>query len=280
MRSCRGVALAAALLIATSLIVAGAQAEPSPCAVTIYEDGWALISLNWSSTGFVSAIPLLPGAESLLVSDNSGGPLDYNVSGGVLLVWEASDSINVTYETQAITAKEGDVWTVNLSVDLGTCEIRLPRGSLLVGMSELPSAVTSVDNRTIVYMETPCWVSYVLLARSHGPQVGREQRYLWVGIAAAGAAVAAVTALLLRARRRGPAEGRPPLSYDDIALLRKLEQMGGSAYLSELRAALEMPKTTIWRRARRLSEGGFIEMEKTPRGSILRITEDGRRVIS
>ncbi len=279
MRSRRGVALAVALSIATSLVVAGAQAEPTPCAVTIYEDGWALVSLNCSSAGFVSAIPLLPGAESLLVSDGSGGPLDYNVSEGVLLVWEASDSINVTYETQAITAKEGDVWTVNLSVDLGTCEIRLPRGSLLVGMSELPSAVTSVDNRTIVYMETPCWVSYVLLARSHGSQVGREMRYLWVGVAAAGVVVAAIVALLLRRRGR-PVGERPPLSYDDIALLRKLEQMGGSAYLSELRAALEMPKTTIWRRARRLSEGGFIEMEKTPRGSILRITEDGRRVIS
>ncbi|RLG39291.1 MAG: hypothetical protein DRO01_05890 [Thermoproteota archaeon] len=279
MRSRRGVALAVALSIATSLSVVGAQAEPAPCAVTIYEDGWALVSLNWSSAGFVSVIPLLPGAESLLVSDDSGTPLDYNVSEGVLLVWEASDSINVTYETQAITAKEGDVWTVNLSVDLGTCEIRLPRGSLLVGMSELPSAVTSVDNRTIVYMETPCWVSYVLLARSHGPQVGREMRYLWVGVAAAGVVVAAIVALLLRRRGR-PAGERPPLSYDDIALLRKLEQMGGSAYLSELRAALEMPKTTIWRRARRLSEGGFIEMEKTPRGSILRITEDGRRVIS
>jgi len=279
LRSRRGVALAVALSIATSLSVVGAQAEPAPCAVTIYEDGWALVSLNWSSAGFVSAIPLLPGAESLLVSDDSGTPLDYNVSEGVLLVWEASDSINVTYETQAITAKEGDVWTVNLSVDLGTCEIRLPRGSLLVGMSELPSAVTSVDNRTIVYMETPCWVSYVLLARSHGPQVGREMRYLWVGVAAAGVVVAAIVALLLRRRGR-PAGERPPLSYDDIALLRKLEQMGGSAYLSELRAALEMPKTTIWRRARRLSEGGFIEMEKTPRGSILRITEDGRRVIS
>ncbi len=280
MRPRRGVALAIALMALVPLIVAEAQAEPTPCRVTLYEDGWALVSVNWSSEGFVSAIPLLPGAESLLVSDNAGVPLGYNVSEGILLVWEVSDFVNVTYETQAITAKEGDVWTVNLSVDLGTCEIRLPKGSLLVGMSELPSAVTSVDNRTIVFMETPCWVSYVLLARSHGPQPERELRYLWVGIAAAGAVVAAVIALFLRARGRRTSGERPPLSYDDIALLRKLEQMGGSAYLSELRAALEMPKTTIWRRARRLSEGGFIEMEKTPRGSILRITEEGRRVIS
>ncbi len=277
MVSVRGVAPVLAVL-ALSLSAAPAWGEPSGCRVTLYEDGWALVTVTWNSEGLVSAVPLLPGARSILVTDEGGGLPEYNVTDGTLIVLESPGSINVTYETQGITSKEGDVWTANLSVELGTCEVIMPRGSILVGMSELPAAVTSVDNRTVVFMETPCWVSYVMATRSRGPQAGRGSS-LWPAAAAGLALAAAILALSLRTRRRETRE-RPPLSYDDIALLRKLDQMGGEAYLSELRAALEMPKTTVWRRARRLSEGGLVEMVKTSRGSLLRITEEGRRVIS
>ncbi|HDM91932.1 MAG TPA: hypothetical protein ENG69_00865 [Candidatus Korarchaeota archaeon] len=279
----------AAVLVAILAIqpLAAVSAQPQACRIFLFEDGWAYVSTLWAvNGGLVEEIPSLPGAEMILATDGEGLPLNATESDGFILVETfGANLVNLSYATQQITYKEGDVWTINVTPDLGECEVWLPQGAILVGMSDMPSAVTSQDNRTIILVDTPAWLSYVIPIPG-GVQPGSGQKIrlsiLQVVLLTAGIVViaAAVVFVVLRSRKSREQPPRPPLTYDDIAVLRKLIQMGGEAYLSELRAALGMPKTTLWRRARRLEEAGMISVEKTPQGSLLCITEAGRRVVS
>lgn len=283
----RGLAAILAVILAVQLTAV--YAEPQACRITLFEDGWAYVTVLWAAHGgLIEEVPSLPGAEMILATDEEGLPLNATESNGFILVETfGAELINLSYVTQQITSKEGDVWTVNVSSNLGECEVWLPRGAVLVGMSEIPSAVTSHDNRTLVLIETPAWLSYVIpIPGTAGSQAGFGAR---IGLSAAqmvllAAGILAVVALVLiftlKAKKGKAQPPRPPLTYDDIAVLRKLILMGGEAYLSELRAALSMPKTTLWRRTRRLEEAGMISVEKTPQGSLIRITQAGRRVVT
>ena len=67
------------------------------------------------------------------------------------------------------------------------------------------------------------------------------------------------------------------LDDTDLAILGKLLEKGGSEYQSTIQRELGLPKTTMWRRAKRLEQLGYIEVEKTPRGNILRLTSEGEK---
>jgi uncharacterized membrane protein len=110
-----------------------------------------------------------------------------------------------------------------------------------------------------------------------------------MALAAGAVAVAlggAAALILLRRRGRG---GRPshveaelvsPESLDstDRQILEALKRRGGEALQSELQRELDLPKSTLWRRLRRLESMGYIEVVregKTNRVRLLRDPEKG-----
>lgn len=107
------------------------------------------------------------------------------------------------------------------------------------------------------------------------------------------AAIAAVLALaggvaVLALKRRGGGGGGRPLEASflepgeldatDIQILRTLADMGGEALQAELQRRLDMPKSTLWRRLRRLKEMGYIDIMregKTNRVKLLKEPPSG-----
>ncbi|MEM2094636.1 MAG: winged helix-turn-helix transcriptional regulator, partial [Candidatus Bathyarchaeia archaeon] len=70
-----------------------------------------------------------------------------------------------------------------------------------------------------------------------------------------------VTILLFYLRRRVQLtpEG---LSSTDVEVLSLVRSRGGRIFMSELRESLGLPKTTVWRRVRRLEGMGYVRTRK------------------
>ncbi len=116
------------------------------------------------------------------------------------------------------------------------------------------------------------------------------QEPLVAALTAAGVVVVVAVAILywLRRGRREASGGgvdEPVVGtgYEiddtDKAILRKLVEHGGSEYQSVVQKELGLPKTTMWRRVKRLEQLGYLEVEKTPRGNLLRITRRGEELV-
>lgn len=95
---------------------------------------------------------------------------------------------------------------------------------------------------------------------TEAPQAGGAGGFLAVAVALAAVGAFAV----LMARRRGSWGGGAEYSLDetDEEILRALEEAGGEVAQSDLQRATGLPKTTLWRRLRRLEEAGFVEVKR------------------
>ncbi|MCD6244777.1 MAG: winged helix-turn-helix transcriptional regulator, partial [Candidatus Korarchaeota archaeon] len=62
--------------------------------------------------------------------------------------------------------------------------------------------------------------------------------------------------------KKGSLEGR---------ILEELEKRGGVARQSDIIKALDAPRTTIWRKIRRLEKEGYVELERTEDATIVKL---------
>ncbi|MDK2384574.1 MAG: helix-turn-helix domain-containing protein, partial [Candidatus Korarchaeota archaeon] len=67
------------------------------------------------------------------------------------------------------------------------------------------------------------------------------------------------------------------LDSTDVRILNSLAE--GEKSLSTIREELSLPKTTAWRRVRRLEGKGLVEVERTRSGSLIRLSKLGRDVL-
>ncbi len=259
------------------------QAPPGPgvpsCNVSIYGDGWASVDCRLPSPGRMEVeVPLLGGADALLASDGEGNPLNHTPlpsSGAVLVEAADADVIVVSYQTPDLTAKSDGLWTASAEAPPNwTVRLTLPRGAVVLGVDPYPESLLWNDSTPILTFSGGFSVDYALPP----PERGGNWWGLVPPLAAAAAAAAAAYLLARRVgRRRSESTGeRPRLSLDDVAVLRYVAAAGGSAYQSEIRASLGMPKTTLWRRLKRLEAAGLVRLEGTPEGHLVVLTEEGR----
>ncbi len=89
---------------------------------------------------------------------------------------------------------------------------------------------------------------------------------VWVYVLGGGAVAAAVTAFLLSRRR---AESEEFLTEEEVEILRFVRMRGGQAYLTEIVEWLGLPKTTAWRRVKRMEGLGVVKLVRTPRGLLV-----------
>ncbi|MET1101463.1 MAG: winged helix-turn-helix transcriptional regulator [Pyrodictiaceae archaeon] len=100
---------------------------------------------------------------------------------------------------------------------------------------------------------------------------------LITGIIVAVGAIAAI--LLLYRYRRGSNGWENPIiteELDDLdkAIIDKLREKGGSEYQYVLQRELGLPKTTMWRRIKRLEKLGIIRVEKRGKGNYIILVRD------
>ena len=268
-------ALKLSIVTLTAVLFLGlvsAQYTVSSLVLTVYEDGYVRVTYQLIPDDYVSQISVhLLGEhiEDVIVEDEDGNPLNYQLNGNELTVFVGSASIvNVTYYTPDLTAKRGILWTLNVST-VEPFTVVLPENAVIVDLTDIPLRIAG--NRITMPPGNQS-VSYTIEWNAENNEGGsRGDGEVATGIAALGIVLVA-GAIYVTIKRRSKT---PPTREEFTAKLEKLDlkdeekrallylfDKGGRASQGEVREAVGLPKTTAWRMFRRLERMGLVRILK------------------
>jgi len=234
--------------------------------ITVYEDG---------SVHVVHKVPVEPpgvvivelvGTPSyLLVAESDGKPLPFNLTGRVLTTFTLeSREVVVVYDVEDLAIETEGVWRLELPDLDARIVLELPNGTVVVYVDPLPAAIESTDGGLkLEFDEGPVTVEYFVYVEEKPQRTIPAIMYAIPLIVI----LVVVTAVVLRLRHKPPV----PLTEEEEAIVRFVKARGGRAYQSEIRDYLGLPTTTVWRRIKRLEELGIVEVERTPRGNLVKL---------
>lgn len=298
------------LLVVSPLLIlvlpSHATAQPEPqvvhsTSIVVYSDGEVFVNqtlLVAENATSADVALLTPDVGEILAVNQAGQPVAYQVEGGNITLYSLGDTpVSLSYDTNALTTKQGSVWTIDFTVTNAT--LTLPYESTVLYLSGTPASVQDVGGAPVLALGPGAWeVSYGLpislssstsIASSgpSSPSSSSSSSRSATGSAssssnssAAGgslsvreleyAVVAAlIVAVLLalglmsfsraRARRNRSAE---PLRPADLETLRFIRDRGGSVVEAEVRERFSVPRTSAWRQIKRLEQLGYVRIEK------------------
>jgi uncharacterized membrane protein len=128
---------------------------PYELSFTVYADGYAAVDYS------ADVDPLRPSVNvtlfgslyiDILVEDQDGLLLDYSPSeGGLSIDTLGSISVLVSYFTQDLTSKSGQIWTFAVAAPVDA-SIILPEGSTIVSLSAVPLSMSNLGENLILTM--------------------------------------------------------------------------------------------------------------------------------
>ncbi len=257
------------LIIITLLIIPLVSAEftVSELELTIYRDGYVKVSYQIIPSDYAVqiSVPLLgENYENLIVEDENGNPLNFEISGNSVVIYvDDAQLIKLSYYTPDLTSKHGLVWTLNVSSPY-PFKIVLPQNAIVVDLSDIPLSISA----NIISMPPGNQsISYTL---GYGVEKASQNwvYYLIISVLI----VSAVFIGIKLTSRRSPKS----IKIDREAFLKKMEnfdlndeeksallyilEKGGRASQAEVRNALGLPKTTAWRMFKRLEKQGLVKI--------------------
>ena len=239
--------------------------------ITVYGDG--LVHLRYviqvNSTVPSISLPLPKDAADVVVTDGSGRLVHWEQVEGGLTVYSLGEvEILFEYDTSTLTWKDGSVWTLRLHLP-AQGRVLLPEGATVIYLSDLPASIEADGGRPVLSLSEGSWeVSYVLPLHRKGVGPSGSQPTSqtvfpypiqeFAAMIVVGVAFLILLLYLIRRVRSTP-EG---LSSTDVEVLGLVRSRGGRIFMSELRDSLGLPKTTLWRRVRRLEGMGYVRTRK------------------
>ena len=145
------------LIIVSSAVpyLHSADYSPTSLTATIYVDG--VIGVEYNVEVDIMAvkvtIPLFTSSFlDLLVVNQNGLPLVMTpIDSSVIIDTLGASKITITYSTQELTSKVGNLWAFNVTSPANLV-VTLPSGATIVSMSQMPLDVSTVGGRTQVTM--------------------------------------------------------------------------------------------------------------------------------
>ncbi|WP_297499954.1 helix-turn-helix domain-containing protein [Thermococcus sp.] len=250
-----------------------AQYTISSLVLTVYEDGYVKVTYELLPDEYVSQMEVqLLGVhvEDVMVENENGKPLDYQLNGNELVVFTDNASmVNVTYYTPDLTSKQGIVWTLNVS-STEPFTVILPENAVVVDLSDIPLQIAG--NRITMPPGNQS-ISYTLEGPGGGTEGGQTvaggtgtSRIYLIAIALLAAGLAYVG---LRRSRRFPTRkefeerlNNLDLSEEEKKALLYIFDSGGRASQAKVREAIGLPKTTAWRMFKRMEKMGLVRILK------------------
>jgi uncharacterized membrane protein len=177
------------------------------------------------------------------------------------------------YDTIALTRKDGPVWTLKIDLD-AQGRILLPDGAVVTYVTDRPTSIEAADGRPVLSLARGLWeISYVIPIQATTTTSGISTTtsttsipiVLTPSLAIVGVTgiviVLLVVGLVIFFRRRSRFLSEP-LSPADSQMLQLIDSRGGRMFESELRDALGLPKTSVWRRVKKLEKMGLVRTRK------------------
>jgi len=239
--------------------------------ISVYRDGIARVScaISVNSTVPSVSLALLGAADNILVTDEKGQILRYDLTSKNIMIYTLGASrVILEYDTSTITSKEGPVWTVNLNLEFQG-KVILPNDASVIYLNEKPVSIEAQNGRPVLTLSRGVWeVSYIIPVKTMTSTISTTSAPLpvtWPSLVTSVIAVTLVTALLLALRsllRRRPHLLSERISQADNEVLQLIRSKGGRIFESELRDLLGIPKTSAWRRVKKLEKLGLLRTRK------------------
>ncbi len=250
--------------------------------ITVYRDGVAHVeyTISVNETASSVSIPLLGSPVNVMVQDDTGQLLQFDLTQQNIVVYSLdSPKFLLEYDTATLTSKDGAAWTLKLSLPTQS-KIILPEDSSIIYLSDRPTLIEAAANRPILTLTNGAWeISYVIsikitTARTSLTSITTTTSRTTTSppppslplnpaaILAASALTVALCVAFLIIRKRRSDDLAGTLSNMDTEVLNLIRSRGGRIFESELRDLLVIPKTSAWRRVKRLEKMGLVRTKK------------------
>jgi uncharacterized membrane protein len=264
--------------------------------LSVYSDGSAEVNQTATMARNVTAISLwLLSAQvgNILALDQNRAPLSYQLNGQNITIYTlGAGAISFSYGTDALTTKQGPLWTLSFASPFNIT-LLLPSRATILSLSGVPVSVSTANSRPMLLLDAASWqISYGLpIALSQPPsstssststssvgstalgtssqsapnssiQGGAVVPLSTEAVLVAVAVIGVGVAVVVRSKRRG-IPGIRMLRFGDAEVLRFIREKGGKAIESEIREHFRLPKTSAWRQAKRLEKLGYVRIVRT-----------------
>ncbi|AAL81153.1 transcriptional regulator [Pyrococcus furiosus DSM 3638] len=221
-------------------------------------------------------------ASNILVLSENGTVLPYIYSEGyITLDVSTLRSVRIVYTIENFSHKKGAVWYLNVSLEV-PATIVFPNDTVIVSVSDIPiklehnKVLIGPGNITIYYT-----YESIIAPKNRG-----FTKYILMGVSLLLVFVFFTIRKDRKERKKKHFEDtlnkiakEYNLNDEEVNALRFLLSMGGKASQSELRKALDLPKTTTWRMVKRLEQMGLIKVYKVGRENWIELSEDMQKLI-
>jgi uncharacterized membrane protein len=261
--------------------------------LNVYSDGYVFVTqvLTVDSRTTSVQVPLLSSAVSdLVATDENNSPLSYGFAPGgtnITVYTLGATRVTLRYDTNALTSKNGTVWTISFSTRYNSTII-LPQLSTLSSISGIPYSINETNSSPEMTIPPGSWkISYgvplgsTTLTTSNsssgvppgGPSGLSSSDLAEIGGVAAAVAVVGISFVFWRRRRMGPLRG--DLRPDDVKVLSFIREKGGKVLEPEIRMKFALPKTSAWRQIKRLERLGYVKVTKIGSQNQIEILKEG-----
>jgi uncharacterized membrane protein len=288
-----------AMVTLLSLAPLGLSLSSRSLTLRVYSDGYVDVAQTLTVSHNATSIQvqlLSPMVSDLVATDQNGSPLSYGFSSGesnVTVYTLGATQVNLHYETDGLTSKNGSVWTLAFRSSYNSTVI-LPQFSTLGSVSGTPYSINQTDMYPEMTLSAGPWdISYgVPLGRTStsttsasststgsttsagGPSGLASQQGWELGAAAAVIIAAGVSYRWWRRRRLGPVS--KDLRPDDLQVLNFIQEKGGKVLEPEIRMKFALPKTSAWRQIKRLERLGYVKVTKIGSQNQIELLKDRR----
>ena len=256
--------------------------------IMVYRDGVVMVveefrvnqSLVQANVDLLSA-----GASSILVVDQAKAPLAFDVAGQSITIHTlGAAGARLEYQTSDLTKKEGAVWTLKFNTQ-SRANLTLPEQATITFLNAIPEVISVSGARPMLILGTGAWeISYtlpVVVAQvTPAPQQGQppaqnppqqspqpagqlpDNQLPMILVPVVAATVGAGAFLIYRNRRSSSIDLDVRLRPEEEQLLKFLAENNRKALESDLRKKFVLPKTSMWRMAKRLERMGYVKINR------------------
>ncbi len=283
------------------------QATPYYTNLKIYRDGYVLAKIFIQSEGLNSINITIPqDAYNIIVTDENNLPLNYTFSNGrIEVICPETRVVKIIFVTSSFTKKEGNIWLFYLPNLYYNVSVIVPSDTVILSTNPLPLKVTMSDSNIVLYFaKTPLRIEYTLLPpKSNIPKnnthtnvnntstntanvnktntnqsnnlnknTGENIFAKYSALIYSVIGIVVIFILVFFLYKLYHREKRAMLTEEEKEIIEFVKSRRNRAYLTEIVEGLGLPKTTVWRKIKKLEKMGYLKTEKKREGLLVYIS--------